>query len=174
MSDTMLLGVLRMPFDLAMATLTAQIQYHQRGVQAADEIEKLTRELDEARAEVARLRDEDTKTRHALRGWVYVCPDGGDEPTHERVAAVVAEVERLRRIKAMLDRNEREFIAAIGLVTTTLLGPKHDFSNPIPSMKRVLDEVEKRTRERDDAWAEVERLRAVLHARRPDPNEEDL
>ena len=56
MSDTMLLGVLRMPFDLAMATLTAQIQYHQRGVQAADEIEKLTRERDEARAEVERLR----------------------------------------------------------------------------------------------------------------------
>lgn len=56
MSDTMLLGVLRMPFGLAMATPTAQIQYHQRGVQAADEIEKLTRERDEARAEVDRLR----------------------------------------------------------------------------------------------------------------------
>ena len=50
-----------------------------------------------ARAEVERLRDEDTKTRHALRGWVWVCPDGGDEPTHERVSAVVAEVERLTR-----------------------------------------------------------------------------
>lgn len=55
MSDTMLLGVLRMPFGLAMATPTAQIQYHQRGVQAADEIEKLTRERDGARAEVALL-----------------------------------------------------------------------------------------------------------------------
>ena len=55
------------------------------------------RERDEARAEVERLRDEDTKTRHALRGWVWVCPDGGDEPTHERVSAVVAEVERLRK-----------------------------------------------------------------------------
>ena len=50
MSDTMLLGVLRMPFEIAMSTLTARIQYHQRGVQAADEIEKLTRERDEARA----------------------------------------------------------------------------------------------------------------------------
>ena len=68
------------------------------------EIERLTRERDEARAEVERLRaenerlyNEDTKTRHALRGWVWVCPDGGDEPTHERVSAVVAEVERLTR-----------------------------------------------------------------------------
>ena len=58
MSDTMLLGVLRMPFDLAMSTTIAQIQYHQRGVQAADEIEKLTRKRDEARAEVERLRKE--------------------------------------------------------------------------------------------------------------------
>lgn len=56
MSDTTLLGVLRMPFDLAMATPTARIQYHQRGVQAAAEIEQRTRERDEARAEVERLR----------------------------------------------------------------------------------------------------------------------
>lgn len=55
MSDTMLLGILRMPFDLALSTPTAQIQYHQRGVQAADEIEKRTRERNEALAEVERL-----------------------------------------------------------------------------------------------------------------------
>ena len=54
-------------------------------------------ELDRLRAENERLFNEDTKTRHALGGWVWVCPDGGDEPTHERVAAVVAEVERLRK-----------------------------------------------------------------------------
>lgn len=46
MSDTMLLGVLRMPFGLAMSTTTAQIQYHQRGVQAADEIEKMSAEIE--------------------------------------------------------------------------------------------------------------------------------
>ena len=79
MSDTMLLGVLRMPFDLAMATLTAQIQYHQRGVQAADEIEKLTRERDEARAWAAKLlatlemvRDADNDCR--VEGWATI-PD---------------------------------------------------------------------------------------------------
>lgn len=58
MSDTMLLGILRMPFDLALSTPTAQIQYHQTGVQAADEIEKRTRERNEALDEVERLRAE--------------------------------------------------------------------------------------------------------------------
>ena len=56
-------------------------------------------ELKWMRAEIERLHNEDTKTRHALKGWVYVPPDGGDEPTHERVAAVVAEVERLERAR---------------------------------------------------------------------------
>lgn len=70
MSDTMLLGVLRMPFDLAMATPTARIQYHQQGVQAADEIEKRTRERDEALAEVERLRAENERlTRECAAEW---------------------------------------------------------------------------------------------------------
>ena len=56
----------------------------------------LLAEVDRLRADNERLFNEDTKTRHALGGWVWVCPDGGDEPTHERVAAVVAEVEKLR------------------------------------------------------------------------------
>ena len=81
-----------------------------RQLQAA--LDVATRERDEARAEVERLRDEDTKTRHALRGWVWVCPDGGDEPTHERVSAVVAEVERLTR-----ERNEARAWAAKLLAT---------------------------------------------------------
>lgn len=54
------------------------------------------------RAEIERLYNEDTKTRHALKGWAFVCPDGGDEPTHERVAAVVAEIERLRSELALM------------------------------------------------------------------------
>jgi len=60
------------------------------------ELSCATSNHDNASLEIERLQNEDTKTRHALKGWVYVCPDGGDEPTHERVAAVVAEVERLR------------------------------------------------------------------------------
>ena len=59
-------------------------------------VNKLADDIEDLRAENERLRNEDTKTRHALKGWVFVCPDGGDEPTHERVAAVVAEVDRLR------------------------------------------------------------------------------
>lgn len=40
MSDTMLLGVLRMPYH-ALDTESGRIQYYQRGLQAADEIERL-------------------------------------------------------------------------------------------------------------------------------------
>lgn len=65
--------------------------------QAHDDRGYLLAEVERLNAEVEKLYNEDTKTRHALKGWVFVCPDGGDEPTHERVAAVVAEVERLHR-----------------------------------------------------------------------------
>lgn len=58
----------------------------------------LLAEIDQLTQDIERLRHEDTLTRHALKGWVYVCPDGGDEPTHRRVQAVVAEVDRLREI----------------------------------------------------------------------------
>ena len=74
MSDIMLLGILRMPFDLALSTPIAQIQYYQRGVQAADEIEKLraevdrlTDELDATRAEMERLRAEHRAEIERLR-----------------------------------------------------------------------------------------------------------
>lgn len=78
MSDTILLGVLRMPFELAMSTPIAQIQYHQRGVQAADEIEKLTRERDESKSK-------ETDYREGFEeGW---------DAAHEGAAAVV---EKLR------------------------------------------------------------------------------
>ena len=57
MSDTMLLGILRMPFDLALSTPTARIQYHQRGLQAADEIEKLRAEIERLRAQMQEIRE---------------------------------------------------------------------------------------------------------------------
>ena len=41
MSDVMLFGVLRMPYDMAMATETSRHQYWQRGQQAIGEIERL-------------------------------------------------------------------------------------------------------------------------------------
>ena len=75
------------------------------------------REIENLREENERLRAKDAKTRHALKGWVWVCPDGGDEPTHERVAAVVAEVgkfcaenERLRAERNTLLLDARNFV----------------------------------------------------------------
>ena len=52
MSDTMLFGVLRMPFGAAMSDEISRQQYWQRGQQAASEIERLTRERDEERRAV--------------------------------------------------------------------------------------------------------------------------
>lgn len=76
------------------------------------EVERLTRERDEARAEAERLRRADDLTRTALGGWVFVPPDGGAEPTHERVAAVVAEVDRQRdeiaTLRGYIERMIRE------------------------------------------------------------------
>ena len=64
--------------------------------EARAEVERLRRETERLRAENEKLHREDTLTRHALKRWVFVDPDGGDAATHERVAAVVSEVERLR------------------------------------------------------------------------------
>lgn len=67
------------------------------------ENERLTRERNEARAVVEKLRAENDelcraagRTRAALSGWVLASPGREDEPTHELVAEVVAEAERLR------------------------------------------------------------------------------
>lgn len=49
MSDVMLFGVLRMPYDMAMATETSRHQYWQRGQQAADKIEKLDKKVEAMR-----------------------------------------------------------------------------------------------------------------------------
>ena len=70
--------------------------------QMHDDRATLLAEVEKLRAENERLYNEDTKTRHALKGWAFVCPDGGDEPTHERVAAVVAEIEQLRSELALM------------------------------------------------------------------------
>lgn len=61
----------------------------------------LLAEVERLRAEIERLHKEADLTREALGGWALVPPDGGANPTHERVAAVVAEVELLTR-----ERNE--------------------------------------------------------------------
>ena len=93
-------------------TITTEEAVALRGAlkQLQTALDAVVRERDEARAEVERLRAKDTKTRHALKGWVWVCPDGGDEPTHERVAAVVVEVEWLRAERDTLLLGVRDFV----------------------------------------------------------------
>ena len=60
------------------------------------------REIERQRAEIERLHKEADLTREALGGWALVPPDGGADPTHERVAAVVAEVARMKKLHAPL------------------------------------------------------------------------
>lgn len=60
------------------------------------------REIAKQRAEIERLRNEADLTRKALGWWALVPPDGGADPTHERVAAVVAEVARMKKLYAPL------------------------------------------------------------------------
>ena len=113
MSDTMLLGVLRMPFGLAMATPTAQIQYHQRGVQAADEIEKLTRERDEARAEVENLYDQ-------VHRWV------------DDRAKAQARADRLREQNYELQRERDEARAEVERLRKEMLEVAEELENEEP------------------------------------------
>ncbi|WP_062560382.1 hypothetical protein [Paracoccus aminovorans] len=58
MSDVMLLGVLRMPYDMAMHDELSRLQFHSRGAEAADRIEADEAELSRLRAEVERLTSE--------------------------------------------------------------------------------------------------------------------
>ena len=61
-------------------------------------VEKLADEVERLRADNERLHNEADLTRKALGGWALVPPDGGADPTHERVAAVVAEVARIKKL----------------------------------------------------------------------------
>ena len=129
-------------------------------------LDAVVRERDEARAEVERLRAEnerlrakDTKTRRALKSWVWVPPDGGDEPTHERVAAVVAEVERLTRERDEARSKETDYHE--GLYEGWNAAQE---AAAVENERLLIDnnalraEIERLTRERDEARAEVERL----------------
>lgn len=103
MSDVMLFGILRMPFDLAMSDEISRHQYWQRGKQAADEVEKLRAEVgrvaderDEARAEVERLKEK------MLDIWAT-----SGNRTHS-AALDKAEIERLREALAWYGARVRE------------------------------------------------------------------
>ena len=94
MSDIMLLGILRMPFDLAMETPIAQIQYHNRGVQAADEIERQRAELDKAQRHIEMLQAKlDAEKSCAC---AYDDPNEVCLPHSPLLEKARAEIERLR------------------------------------------------------------------------------
>ena len=101
MSDTMLLGVLRMPYH-ALDTELGRIQYYQRGLQAADEIERL------------RARDQEW-TKKATT-WI-ASPEAAQRLAgYQEMAAKLfeaqAEVERLQAENEKL-RNERDALRKI-------------------------------------------------------------
>lgn len=77
MSDIMLFGVLRMPFEMAMGDDIARRQYWQRGQQAANEIERLRNEL------------------HIAQEWSARVIAGHEQDIAE-ITALRAENERLR------------------------------------------------------------------------------
>lgn len=79
---------------VSMAGQVAAVDAHEDRATLLDLAEQLRAENDELYRAAGR-------TRAALSGWVLASPDREDEPTHALVAAVVAEVERLR---ADLDR----------------------------------------------------------------------
>lgn len=58
MSDTMLFGVLRMPYELAMSDELSRLQFYGRSQQAADEIERLREELGHEESRVNDLMDD--------------------------------------------------------------------------------------------------------------------
>ncbi len=66
MSDVMLLGVLRMPYDLAMQDVISRIAFHSRAAEAAGRIEADADEIARLRAEVERLKN-DLAFAHASR-----------------------------------------------------------------------------------------------------------
>lgn len=104
MSDTMLLGILRMPFDLALSTPIAQIQYYQRGVQAADEIEKLRAELDNAQHHIEMLQ--------AKLDAEKSCACAYDDPNE----VCLPHSPLLEKARAELDRTHKQLNAAVTLL----------------------------------------------------------
>lgn len=74
MSDTMLFGVLRMSFEMAMKDRSTQFQYWQRGQEAAEQIERLLRgreflsqALNDANDWGLELQTENERLREALQ-----------------------------------------------------------------------------------------------------------
>jgi len=109
MSDVMLFGVLRMPYDMAMSNEISRIQYWQCGQQAADEIESLRAELAaerQKREEAERERDELRAARMAYASEFKLNDDG--EPDTGNIHA------NIRSNKAALEKARETFAEISG------------------------------------------------------------
>lgn len=90
MGDVMLFGVLRMPYDMAMADEYTRYQYHQRGLQAADAIEAL-------QAENARLRKLDVEYGRVETAIIMADPHFDGDSDHANCAdRLIASVQRMK------------------------------------------------------------------------------
>lgn len=133
MSDTMLLGVLRMPYDLAMMTELARAQYHSRVQEAAariesdaDTIETLRRERDAAVAKAAEaLRADAQSGRDLLLKLVcdlrWAMGDKG-----RRMQPELVEYAKVLTADAMRYR----WLRINGCVEVKCESPRHDDWNP--------------------------------------------
>lgn len=86
MSDVMLFGVLRMPYEMAMGDELSRRQYHGRGIESADTIE--------AQAEHIRvLREALDVARNGLAWYIDMHPDEADDSDAETMAQIDAALE---------------------------------------------------------------------------------
>lgn len=75
MSDTMLFGVIRMPYDMAMADELSRRQFYDRAQQAANELAALRQQLEEANARIDTLEQEINCAETALEAGLVNFPD---------------------------------------------------------------------------------------------------
>ena len=98
MSDTMLFGVLRMPYKLAMSTELSRLQFHDRAQQACDTIERLTAERDAHAVAIENQRNNALNMLQELTGLRSAVLRVNAERD-----ALRADAERLREFDAWLD-----------------------------------------------------------------------
>lgn len=100
MGDVMLFGVLRMPYDMAMADEFTRYQYHQRGLQAADAIEALQAKLHDmhrrAQTAEAALREPIEAAAPERRTLGRVLANAAFYAEHDRAEALQAQLAEAR------------------------------------------------------------------------------
>ena len=94
MSDAMLFGILRMPFDLAMADEISRHQYWQRGQYAAHEIQRLRAKVEQQAQHIERLQSKIDAERSCACS--YDAPGDVCAAHSPALAEARAQVERLR------------------------------------------------------------------------------